>query len=152
MPGADAVPPRAPRRRGPATGLAAFVLVALTGACTDGPSRTGDPAIDVRVLVSPTPASTADTRVTVEVSDGGAPRAGARVTVGAESAGDSLPVRALEDRGAGRYASAGGLVFPAPGRWVLVVGVALGGERRATFRWPIEVTGPALSPRPGAEG
>lgn len=137
---------------GPARLVSALALVTLCGgACADGPSRGGDAAIDVRVLVSPTPASTADTRVTVEVSDGGAPASGAVVTLRAESRTDTVGSRTLEDRGRGRYAS-DALTFPGSGRWVLVVDVTVEPGRSATFHWPIEVTGPALSPGPEAEG
>jgi hypothetical protein len=126
--------------RGTAWGL---VLTLLTASgCTSGATRTGDPAIDVEIVVSPTPASTTDTRVVVLVRVDGVPAEGAEVTLGAEGADAVLPARSLEAREGGRQASER-IVFPAPGDWVLVVGVRLADGRTAGFRWPITVTGPA---------
>ena len=62
--------------------ISAFWAGALASCAPgDGPQRSGDPALDADVRVSPTPAVVGESRVFVRAIDGETPLPGARVTV-----------------------------------------------------------------------
>lgn len=124
--------------------MAALPLLAAT-ACDARTERSGDPELAVETLVSPTPASTADTRVMVVVTSAGTPVEDAAVSLGAEGPGEAVEVSALSHREGGRYAS-GPLTFSEAGRWTLVVRVWTPDGREAVFRRPVTVSGPPGSP------
>ena len=69
----------------PRSGVGSLVALAvgLTAACapSDGPRRSGDPALDADIRVSPTPAVVGESRVFVRATDGGEAVSGAELTV-----------------------------------------------------------------------
>jgi hypothetical protein len=133
-------------------GLAAIAVAGC--APGDGPRRTGDPDLDADIRVSPTPAVTGESRVFVRATDGGAPLAGARVTIHAEAV-DTAGSRAPSPPGAfppatehpmpeveGAAGDYGPIVlhFPAPGRWRIEVTIRES-ARETSISVPLAVVG-----------
>ncbi|MBT8402979.1 MAG: hypothetical protein KJP18_03910 [Gemmatimonadetes bacterium] len=132
--------------------LALFLMAACTPA--DGPRRSGDPALDADIRVSPTPAVVGESRVFVRATDGGVALSGAQATVrslAVDTTGGGVPappgalppavehVLAEVDGAAGDYGPVV-LHFPAPGRWRLEVTLRVGG-RTTTLSVPLAVVG-----------
>lgn len=125
--------------------LTAALPLFAAAACDARTERSGDAELVAEMLVSPTPASTTDTRVVVMVTSAGVPVADASVSLGAEGPGDPVDVDTLAHRDGGRYAS-GPLTFSEAGRWTLVVRVRTSDGLEAVFRRPVTVSGPPGSP------
>lgn len=132
---------RAGDRPRPAPGAlrtAALLSLALLGAgscADDGPRRSGDPSLDVRVGLSPTPPLVGEAGVRVEARSREA------------TLDDSATVRVRVGEGrwtalsrSGRDAWTGTLRFPAPGHRQLTVEVRAGDGRRARFVQPVTVS------------
>jgi hypothetical protein len=118
-----------------------LALAAVAVACGSEGSRAGDPDLTVEILVSPTPASTADTRVVILLTDQGVAPDSAVVTLAAEGPSSSLDAGPLRTDTPGRFAS-GPLSFPEPGAWTLIVSARMPDGRAATFRRRVTVSGP----------
>jgi hypothetical protein len=124
----------------------------IVGACGPArPERSGDPALDADVRVSPTPAVLRGSRVTVAARDDRGPLVGATVRVrvvrrdvaaapNEATWREALPVGAA----AGTYGPVE-FDFPAPGDWWVVVELRSLDRRVATLRHPLSVVGAASS-------
>lgn len=134
----------------PVLGLLTGTLILGAASCgPDGPRREGDPSLDARIRVSPTPAVQHGSRITVQVTSNGAPYAEARVRLrgeptersGPSAASPSVPVQTVTaTEPAGTY---GPLVtdFPVVGDWWIVIEVDTPDGRSATLRHPLLVVG-----------
>lgn len=118
-------------------------LAVVAVACGSERSRTGDPDLMVEILVSPTPASAADTRVVVLLTDRGVAPDSAVVSLTAEGPGSSFDTGPLRIDAPGRFVSAP-LSFSDPGDWTMTVSVRMLDGRAATFRRPVTVSGPGV--------
>lgn len=112
--------------------------------------ETGDPALSVRLGLSPTPPIQGPTRILVEVEDGGVPSGPGTVRIeGSVSRGAMEPVAGVgQPDGPGRWVVPD-YPFSRPGDWVLEVEVRLEDGRSALRRFPVRVTGsaPGSGPR-----
>jgi hypothetical protein len=146
------------RRLGATVGL----LLLVAGCMGEGPERSGDPALDADVRVSPTPAVIGQSRVFVRATDDGQPLVDGEVTVRIEAvdtAGGGVPqpsgaLAAGVDHPAPPLAESPGdygpltLHFPAPGRWRVEVRLQVG-ERSTRLSVPLAVVGAATGPSGG---
>lgn len=131
--------------RWPAVTLALLLAsLVLCGGCgPERPHREGDPTLDARISVSPTPAQVGPAGITVRASDRGSPLAeGARVRLlGLGPDGDSVgPLPAHPANGVHGPVT---LTLPRPGRWRIEVSVETPDGRATTVRHPLQVVAPA---------
>jgi hypothetical protein len=118
------------------------VCAALAACGPQGPEREGDPALDARIAVSPTPAQAGPARIRVRVTDGGEPLDDARVRlVALGPAGDSVGPVPAEPSPAG-YGPVT-MELRQPGRWRIEVRVTAPDGRSAVLRHPLQVVGGA---------
>lgn len=119
--------------------LALTALATFAVACgPPGPERDGDPDLDARIHVSPTPAAVGPAGISVRVTDRGAPLHAARVELMALGPrGDSVgPLPAAPSpSGHGPVT----MPLPHPGRWRIEVRVTSPDGRRAVIRHPLQV-------------
>lgn len=133
---------RAPRRRtrpaGYAAAVAGLLCAGLLGCGPEGPRRGGDPSLDARIRVSPTPATVGPAGVSVQASDRGARLVDARIRIrGLGPRGDTVgPVEATPSEAGHGPVS---LTLPYPGRWEVEVELLTGDGREAWIRHPLQV-------------
>ncbi len=125
----------------------ALCWASLSACGPDRPQHSGDPTLDARIRVSPTPAVQRANQITLEVTSEGTPLEAAVVRVRGEAGASettlSLPEQVAPPADvAGTYGPIS-VDFPAVGSWWIIVAVEAPDGRTAEVRHPLSVVGGA---------